>query len=51
MAVLEKTRVTSIGKDVEKANLGALLVGLPTGAAAIENGMEVPQKGLTRVTI
>ena len=32
------------GKDVEKRNPLALLVGIQTGAATLENSVKVPQK-------
>jgi len=36
---------TSVGKDVgEKRNPRALLVGMQTGIATVENSMEFPQK-------
>ena len=35
---------TSAGKNVEKGNPSALLVGMQTGAATVENSMEFPQK-------
>ena len=33
-----------VGKDVEKGNPSALLVGMQTGAATVESSMEFPQK-------
>ena len=35
---------TSVGKDVEKGELFALLVGMQTGAATVESSMGIPQK-------
>ena len=35
---------TSVGKDVEKGELFALLVGMQTGAATVESSMEISQK-------
>ena len=35
---------TSTSEDVEKGNPSALLVGMQTGAATVENSMEFPQK-------
>ena len=35
---------TDVGKDAEKEETFALLVGMQTGAATLENSMEVPQK-------
>lgn len=37
MAILKKTRDTSVDADMEKGNPGALWVGMWTGAAAVEN--------------
>ena len=37
------TQETNVGKDVEKRNTCALL-GMQTGAATVENSMEVLQK-------
>jgi len=34
----------SVGEDAEKGNPLALLVGMQTGAATLENSMDVPQK-------
>ena len=44
MAKVDKTRNNSVGEDVEKKKPCALLVGMQTGAATLENSMEVPQK-------
>ena len=35
---------TSTSEDVEKGTPSALLVGMQTGAATVENSMEFPQK-------
>jgi len=40
----KKEEIAGVGKDVEKKEPRALLVGMQTGAAAVGNGMEVPQK-------
>ena len=37
-------QTTSAGEDVEKREPGALLVGMQTGSATVENRMEFPQK-------
>ena len=37
-------QTTSAGKGVEKGNPSALLVGMQTGAATVENSMEFPQQ-------
>ena len=42
---------TILGKDIEKRNPPALLVGMYTGAATVENSMEVPQKIKNRTII
>ena len=34
----------SAGENVEKGNPSALLVGMQTGAATVENSIEFPQK-------
>ena len=34
----------NVGEDVEKGNPSALLVGMQTGEATVENSMEFPQK-------
>ena len=37
--------MTDVGEDVEKGwNPPTLLLGMQTGTATVENGMEVPQK-------
>ena len=40
----KQQEITSVGKDADKGNLLALLVGRQTGAATLENSMELPQK-------
>ena len=40
---------TSAGKDEEKRNPHALLVGMHTGTATVENSMEVLQKVKNRI--
>ena len=42
---------TSVDEDVEKGNLCVLLVGRLTGAATMENNMDVPQKIKNRTTL
>ena len=37
-------QTTSVGEDVEKRDPSALLVGMQTAAATMENSMEFPQK-------
>ena len=37
-------QTTSAGKDVKKGNPSALLVGMQTGAATVENSMEFLEK-------
>ena len=41
---LHKVELTSIKENVDKNNVCALLVGMQTGAAIMENSMEVSQK-------
>ena len=41
---LESTTSTDVGKDAEKEEPFALLVGRQTDAATLENSVEVPQK-------
>ena len=36
--------MTDVGEDVDKWNLSALLVGMQTGPATVENSREVPQE-------
>ena len=43
MVTIKKT-ADSVGKDVEKRETYALLVGMYIGAVTVENSMEVPQK-------
>ena len=43
MAIINKS-TSSVDEDVEKGNSSALLVGMQTGAAIVESGMEFPQK-------
>lgn len=35
---------TGVGEDVEKGNPLTFLVGMQSGAATLENSMEIPQK-------
>ena len=49
MAIINKTG--SVGEDVERRELSTLLVGVQTGAATMENSMEIPQKIKDRTTI
>ena len=42
---------TGVGKDVEKGNSLALLVGMQTDTATLENSMEVPQKTKNETTL
>ena len=43
---------TNAGENVgEKKERYALLVGMQTGAATVGNGMEIPQKIKSRITI
>ena len=44
MAIINKSTNTSSGKDVEKGNPFALLMGIQTSAATVESSMEIPQK-------
>ena len=43
--------MTNVGEVVEKKNPHTLLVGMQTGAATMENCMEIPQKTKNRTTI
>ena len=43
-AIIKKTKIASIDKDVKKRESCALLVGMWIGAYIIENSMEVPKK-------
>ena len=42
MAIINKPTIAN--KGVEKRNPSALLVGMQTGAATVENSMQFPQK-------
>ena len=43
---------TDVGEDAERENISfALLVGMQTGAATLENSIEVPQKTKNRTTL
>ena len=44
MATINKSTSTSADEDVEKGKPRALLVGMQTGVATVENSMELPQK-------
>ena len=44
MAIITKATNNSVGEVVEKREPCALLVGMQTGAATVENSMEFPQK-------
>ena len=39
-----------LNRVCRKGNIPALLVGIQVGAAAVENGMEIPQKTKNRIT-
>ena len=45
------THTTAVGKDVEKGEPLALLVGMKTGAASVKNSMELPQIFKNRTTL
>ena len=51
IAIIKKQQRTSVGEDVEKRNLCALLVGMEIGAASMENSMEVPKIIKNRTTV
>ena len=42
---------TAVSEDLEKGEPFALLVGMQTGAATLENSMDVPQKTKNRTTL
>ena len=42
---------TDVGKDMEKGETFALLMGMQTGAVTLENSMEVPEKVKNRTTL
>ena len=50
MAIIKKS-IINAGDGVEKREPLILLVGMSTGAATVENSMEVPQKTKNRTTI
>ena len=45
------TKTIGVGEDVEKKKIHAPLVEMQTGAATLENSMEVPQKGKNRTIL
>ena len=51
MAKIKNTRNNKFGEDVEKRNTCVLSVGMQTGAATVENIMEVPKKVKNRIII
>ena len=51
MAIIKDTRNKSVGEDVDKWNPCALLVGIQTGVATVEDSMKVPQKIKNRTTL
>ena len=51
MLKLTTQETTDVGEDVEKEEPLILLVGIQTGEATLENGMEVPQKVKNRATL
>ena len=51
MATVKSTEITSVGEDMERLEPCALLLGMRTGAATIENSTEVPQKLKNKITI
>ena len=51
MANINNSTTSDVGEDVEKGNPLALLVGMQTGAAALENSVEVSQKIKNRPTL
>ena len=44
MAIINKSKTTSVSKDVRKRSLFVLLVGTQIRAATVESSMEIPQK-------
>ena len=44
IAIMNKSQMTSVGNEVEKENPSALVVGMQTEAATLENSKEVPKK-------
>ena len=51
MANINNSRKTDVGKDVEKGEPLSVLAGIQTGAATLENSVEVPQKLKNRTTL
>jgi len=49
--ISERQEITSADEDAEKREPPALLVRMQTGAATVENSMEVPQKITNTTTI
>ena len=50
MAIINK-ETTRVGEDVERRELSYTAGGVQTGAATMENSMEIPQKIKDRTTI
>ena len=48
---LTTQETTDVGEDVEKEEPFTLLMGMQTGAATLQNSMEVPQKIKNRTTL
>ena len=48
---LTRQETTNVGEDVERKEPCALLEGMQTGAATVENGMEAPQDVKNRATL
>ena len=44
MAIINKSKTTSVSKDVEKGEPFCITMGMQIGAATVENSMEFPQK-------
>ena len=51
MAKINNTGKTDVGKMKRKGDALTLLVGMQTGAATLENSVEVPQKIKNRTTL
>ena len=48
---LSTQETSDVGKDVEKGEPLSVLAGIQTGAATLENSVEVPQKSKDRFTL
>ena len=51
MAMTQKIKTASVGEEYTKGTPCALLVGMSSVTATVENSMEIPQKTKNRTTV